>query len=54
LAEAVDRLMRDGAYAASLGAAGRQKVLLDFTQEKHYRGLLEIYKEAIAEHHGKM
>jgi len=53
LAATIERLHRDSAYAAELGAAGRQKVLLDFTVEKHYQGLMEIYREAILEHRGR-
>ncbi|MFA6131762.1 MAG: glycosyltransferase family 4 protein [Patescibacteria group bacterium] len=50
LTEAIERLFHDHGLAREMGFAGRERVLKDFTMEKHYEGLMEIYKSAIAEH----
>lgn len=52
LTEAIERLSSDNEMARKMGFAGRERVLRDFSVEKHYDGLMEIYHEAIAEHHG--
>lgn len=50
LAEAIDRLFHDHGMTREMGFAGRERVLKEFTLEKHYEKLMEIYKSAIAEH----
>jgi len=52
LTEAIERLFFDHGMTREMGFAGRERVLKDFTMEKHYEGLMEIYGEAIREHHG--
>jgi len=50
LAEAIERLFHDHGTTREMGFAGRERVLKDFSMEKHYEGLMEIYESAIAEH----
>lgn len=52
LVEAIQRLFSDHGLARAMGFAGRERVLRDFTMEKHYEGLMRIYAEAIGEHRG--
>jgi starch synthase len=48
LAERINRLVGDPALAARLGAAGRQRVLDDFTWERVAERTLEVYREVLA------
>lgn len=50
LTEAIERLFRDHGLAREMGFAGRERVLREFNMEKHYDGLMEIYRLAMAEH----
>jgi glycosyltransferase involved in cell wall biosynthesis len=52
LSEAIQRLSTDHKMAREMGLAGRERALRDFTNEKHYEGLMKIYAEAIKEHRG--
>lgn len=45
LANALDRLLSDGEYAHRLGAAGRKKVLAEFTWADKYRTVSDLYEE---------
>ncbi len=48
LAAAIERLYRDRDLAARLGAAGRQRVVENFTWEHFREQLLEAYRTALA------
>jgi glycosyltransferase involved in cell wall biosynthesis len=48
LAAAIERLYRDRALGASLGAAGRQRVVENFTWEHFRLRLMEAYRVALA------
>lgn len=50
LVEAIERLWSDSSLARAMGMAGREKVTRDFTWEKHYTTLMEVYNEAMAIH----
>ncbi len=51
LAEAIERLTRDAAWSQALGRAARERVVYEFSLERHYAGLMKIYEEARREHH---
>jgi glycosyltransferase involved in cell wall biosynthesis len=50
LVEAIDRLFTDDRLTREMGLAGRERVIKEFSEEKHYEGLMKIYQSAIAEH----
>ncbi len=50
LIEAIGRLFQDDKFAREMGLAGRERVVREFSLEKHYEGLMKIYNEAVAEH----
>ena len=48
LAAALERLHHDRSLCAQLGAAGRQRVLENFTWEHFHKRLLEAYRTAFS------
>ncbi|MFI1936507.1 glycosyltransferase family 4 protein [Streptomyces purpureus] len=53
LAAALGRALADPALRARLGAAGRDRVLANFTWARAAQGTAELYREAIAGRHAK-
>ncbi len=50
LADALERMLRDRALAERLGAAGRQRALGCFTEDRHVDRLVELYEEVRRAH----
>jgi len=50
LVDAIERLNDDATLVREMGLAGRERVIKEFSLEKHYEGLMQIYNEAIGEH----
>jgi glycosyltransferase involved in cell wall biosynthesis len=48
LAAAIEPFLRDPTRARAMGRAGRNKVEVEFSPERHLRGLDEVYAEATA------
>ncbi|HBP00467.1 MAG: group 1 glycosyl transferase [Candidatus Uhrbacteria bacterium GW2011_GWF2_41_16] len=53
LVETLRRLVDYPSFAHELGVAGRERVLEDFSFERHYHGLMEVYEDAMSDHWGK-
>lgn len=48
-AEAVDRILADPLRARAMGDAGRIRAIEDFSEDRFYASLMDIYREVIAE-----
>lgn len=53
LAEAVVRLLQDGALRQRMGEAGRRRVESVFNQRDHAGAMLDLYRRVLADHGGK-
>ncbi len=54
LAHAIGRVLDDPAFGARLGAAGRRRVCERFSWTATATGTLEVYREVLAEHPGRV